>query len=107
MPIRISNESWKTLVKKLLGWDSLWEYADNIRRNQYNQLLLETFQGKEPVFDLAEIESTYPDGTRETFSFKGETYLALISDYTYDGSHLNDTGSRRAGAALLQFLEQL
>ena len=103
-PLTINNSSWKTQVKKVLGMGQLWEYADNIKRNEYNRLLLKEYQGEDPVFDLAAIESTYPDGKRESFSFKGETYYALVKEYTTDGGHLNDVGSQRVAAALLDFL---
>lgn len=104
VPLMVENATWKTQIKKILGQDHLWEYADNIKRNQYNRMLLNEYQGKEPLFDLAKIESTYPDGEREAFTFKGKTYYALIKDYSSDGAHLNDQGSKRVAAALLKFL---
>ena len=60
----------------------------NIKRNQFNALLLEANQGK-PIFDIAKIESTYPDGSQESFRKGSETYYALIEEYTNDGGHLN------------------
>jgi hypothetical protein len=107
IPLTTNKGSWKTEVKKLLGKDDLWEYADNIKRNQYNLLLLNEYQGKEPVFDLAVIESTRPDGQRESFNFKGRAYYALAEEYTRDGGHLNEDGSKVVGAALLEFLAEI
>jgi len=43
---------------------------------------------KEPLFDLAAIESTAPDGTRASFMKDGKTYYQMVSDYTHDGGHL-------------------
>ena len=54
------------------------------KAEQFNELLIKEYDGKEPVFDLAEIESTRPDGRRETFTKDGKTYYSLIPDYTYD-----------------------
>jgi hypothetical protein len=107
VPLMVENSTWKTQIKKLMGQDHLWEYADNIKRNQYNQMLLNEYKGREPVFDLAMIESTRPDGTRESFTFKGKTYYALVNDYSRDGAHLNDLGSKKVGSALLEFLAEI
>jgi len=107
VPLMTNRSSWKTQVKKLLGKDNIWEYADNISRNRYNQLILKKYMGKEPVFDLAQVESTYPDGSREIFTFKSETYYALVKEYSRDGAHLNEFGSKIVGAALIEFLAGL
>jgi hypothetical protein len=107
VPLKTNNASWKTTVKKWMGKSDLWEYADNIQRNRFNEMILKEYQGKEPVFDLAAVESTRPDGRRETFTFKGETYFALAKEYTSDGGHLNDLGSRKVAAALLESLAEI
>ena len=106
VPLMTNNSTWKTQIKKMLGKDYLWEYVDNIKRNRYNEILLSKYVGKEPVFDLAKIESTLPDGTRESFTFKGKTYYALVDEYSHDRAHLNDLGSEVVGGALLKFLTE-
>lgn len=106
-PLTVSKTSWKTRVKKLIGKTDLWEYNDNIKRNAYNDLLLETYKDKEPVFDLAAVEATRQDGKPVTFSFKGKTYYSLNPAYTHDGGHLNEVGRRRVADALLALLASL
>jgi hypothetical protein len=50
------------------------------------------------------MESTFPDGTRETFSSDEKTYYALVPEYTYDDGHLNETGRKKAAEQLLLLL---
>ncbi len=104
-PLKVNKKSWKTSLKKLLGRE-IWEYADNVKRNQYNALIIDEYSSGGLVFDIAEIEATYPDGTIESFEYNGEKFLALIQDYTYDGGHLNETGRVRVAEALIAFLAQ-
>lgn len=59
------------------------------------------------IFDLAKIESTYSDGSRETFTAQGQTYYSLIPDYTDDGGHLNEAGRKKVSEQLLLFLSNL
>ncbi len=106
VPLTVSRTTWKTVVKKIIGRQT-WEYDDNIKRNQYNDLVLKTFCGKEPVFDLAKIESTYPDGRRCAFTKDGKTYYSLVPGYTTDGGHLNEKGRKMVAEQFLIFLATL
>lgn len=101
VPLRVTKTSWKTWVKEVTGRGDLYEYAGNIERNEYNDLLRKEYEGKEPFFDLARIESTYPDGTRSTFSIRGKTYFSLVPKYTKDGGHLNEQGRKVVAEQLL------
>ncbi|BBO88548.1 hypothetical protein DSCOOX_17280 [Desulfosarcina ovata subsp. ovata] len=47
---------------------------DNRKRTEYNELLIKEFQGKDPILDIAKIESTFHNGTRESFEVDGNTY---------------------------------
>lgn len=96
----------KNLIKKIIG-RPVRSYMDNIPRNQFNDLLRHEYEGKEPVFDLAEIESTLPDGKRVTYSEDGKTFYALAPEYTSDGGHLNEKGRVLAARKLLSFLAGL
>lgn len=96
----------KNLVKRVLG-RPLKSRADNVQRARYNQLVRETYGGKEPVFDLARLESTHPDGSRELFRDGGREHESLVPAYTDDGGHLNAAGRRVAAEALLEFLSAL
>ena len=57
--------------------------------------------------DLAGVESTHPDGTRESFTSRGKDYFALVPSYSHDGRHLNEPGRRAVAEALLVFLANL
>lgn len=106
VPLTRSKTTWKTIVKKIIGRKT-WEYDDNIKRNEYNEMLRQKYEGKEPLFDLAKIESTYPDGSRSTFTKDGKTYYSLVPEYTNDGGHLNELGRKIVAEQLLIFLANL
>jgi hypothetical protein len=76
----------------------------NIKRNQYNNLLLNGSFKDMNFFDLAKIESTLPDNSRETFDYNGREYYALAKMYTDDGGHLNELGQR---ITAFNFLKEL
>jgi hypothetical protein len=96
----------KDLVKKIIG-RPVFDYYDNIPRNQFNDLLRKEYDGKEPMFDLAKVESTFPDGKRASFTKEGKAYYTLVPDYTYDGGHLNELGRQIAAEQLLVLLANL
>ena len=80
-------------LREFLGKPNRSKLA-NIKRNQFNSLLRQSYSDQ-PIFDLAASESTYPDGRREIFRYKGdEKYYGLIGEYTNDGGHLNEYGRR-------------
>lgn len=106
-PMRVNIGTWKTRIKEMLGKDKIWEYEDQIPREQYNAMLRKEYEGKEPIFDLAMIESTYPDGKKEFFMHKGTKYPTLVPEYTTDGGHLNEKGRRIVAENLLVFLSKL
>ncbi|MCK4787619.1 MAG: hypothetical protein KAV87_27935 [Desulfobacteraceae bacterium] len=100
--------SFKGYIKKLLGKsDGFFDDSNNIRRSEFNRLIREKYHGEERVFDLAGIESTYPDGRRCSFSKNGKIYYSLVPDYTNDGGHLNELGQKRVAEQILVFLAGL
>jgi hypothetical protein len=103
MPLRTQPVSWKTKIKLLMGKEP-WEFTDNMKRNQFNELLLKQYQGKEPVFDIAGYEATGQDGKKMTFTYKGKNYLAMRPEYSSDGGHLNKKGEQWIAEKLLLFL---
>jgi hypothetical protein len=103
MPLRMVQSGPKALVKKALG-QPLGGYAENMLRNTYNDKLRRAYEGKEPLFDLARIESTAADGSRTTFTSNGSEYFALNPPYTYDNGHLNDHGRLRAAEEFVRVL---
>jgi hypothetical protein len=94
----------KRFIKKMIGRRD-YSPLDNIKRNSYNELLLQTYKD-EPVLDIARVESTYPDGSREIHQFEGTEYNTLIFDYTYDSGHLNERGSLLVARELVKVLTQ-
>ena len=79
----------------------LFDYAENAKRNDFNKLLKQTYEDKEPIFDIALIESTYPDGKEYTYTRKGQRYNSMVPEYSSDGAHLNEIGRKRVAEALL------
>lgn len=105
-PLRVVQTGFLVPIKKIIG-RPVGGYADNIKRSRFNELLRQEYKGKEPIFDLAAIESTYPDGTRFVFDSGGKKHEALIADYTHDGGHLNECGRKLVAAKFLAFLATL
>ncbi len=102
-PLTVVHEGIKIRLKKLLG-KAPPDAIENLRREQYNTLLRQTYQGKEPIFDLARIESTKPDGSLETVSWDGQSIPVLVPEYSDDGGHLNAAGKLRAARELVSVL---
>ncbi|MEW8508054.1 MAG: hypothetical protein AB2598_15255 [Candidatus Thiodiazotropha sp.] len=100
MPLMQNRGGIKIKIKELLG-DVHANKLDNIKRNEFNSLLKETYSNA-PIIDIAESESTYPDGSREEFKMDGKTYYSLIEGYTNDGGHLNDQGQIKVASTFVQ-----
>jgi len=107
-PLRVCQSGPKALVKKLIK-KPLYGFLDNIKRNQFNTMLRKEYKGKTPIFDLALIESTYPDGKRKKNKQGGKICYSLIREYTDtdDGGHLNKYGRVMAAEKLLTLLAKL
>ena len=69
--------------------------------------LIQKYQDKNSIFDIAKIESTYTDGSRCTFKVNGTNYFSLIPEYTTDGEHLNRLGRKKVAEQLIIFLANL
>lgn len=105
-PLRVVQTGPRVWVKRIIG-RPIGGYDDNVKREQFNTLLRKEYAGKEPVFDLALIESTLPDGSQVTFKKDGKVYPALAPAYTYDGGHLNEYGRKVVAEQFLIFLSNL
>lgn len=105
-PLTVVQSGAKALLKSVLGKKPSGITA-NMARHQFNQLLRQEYQGKAPLFDLAALESTYPDGSRAVFEEGGRSYPKLIDAYSSDGGHLNENGARWIAAHLVAFLATL
>jgi hypothetical protein len=103
--VRQPDKNIKYWIKKAIGRDT--GDGHNIARNRYNELLITSYEGKEPVFDLAKLESVAPDGTVSCFNDNGKRILSLCPAYTEDGGHLNEAGRRIIARQLIVFLAEL
>lgn len=102
-PLTVVQSGPKAFVKRLLGRRP-WGAEANVVRERFNALMRAAYAGREPLFDLAAVESTRPDGRTVTFEDGGATHRALADEYASDGEHLNALGARRAAAQLLETL---
>lgn len=105
VPLSTVQTGLKGMIKKIAGKPT--GFDDNYIRNIFNELLKAEYEGKEPVFDLAAIESTYANGDRAVYLSDGKSVCALVPEYTYDGEHLNDKGRRIVAYRLIMFLAKL
>ena len=105
LPLTTVQTGPKAWVKRIIG-RSPYGTVENVKREEYNRLLRATYAGREPIFDLARIESTAPDGTLITVTWNGITAPALSPEYTSDGGHLNARGRLLAAREFLTALAQ-
>ncbi|MCM2333136.1 MAG: hypothetical protein NDI82_04220 [Anaeromyxobacteraceae bacterium] len=103
VPLQTVEGGLKAWLKGLLG-RPIGGAEHNARREAYNDLLRAAYQGRAPLFDLALAESTRPDGSAETITWRGRPLRALVPAYTGDGGHLNEEGRRAAARALVAAL---
>jgi len=106
MPLTTIQTGPKAWIKKILG-KPIGGVDANIKRNMFNQLLLDTYKLTDPVFDFAIAEATQPDGTIITFAKGEKKYFALYKGYSDDGGHLNRQGQKRIAEQLLIFLVEV
>lgn len=92
----------KARVRRILGLQE-WTDASNAMRNEFNRRLVQAFSS-DPLFDLAGLESTRPDGEPVSFALDGKRIPSMFPGYTDDDGHLNAAGQRAAGAAVIRFL---
>lgn len=102
-PLSTVQSGPKAWAKRLLG-KTPYGLAENARREDFNALLRQAYAGREPLFDLALVESTLPDGSRTTVSWNGRSLPILAAPYTDDGGHLNEEGRLRAARELVAVL---
>ena len=106
MPLTTTGEGRRDLLMaKLRG--KATSYDLNLIRNRYNALLRQAYVGREPVFDLARLESTHADGSRSYFTRGADTVYTLAPELTDDGGHLNTSARRAAAEAFLALLATL
>ncbi len=102
LPLRTAPAGWKATIKRVIGRPPEAD-ADNALRSAFNDGLRARFAA-EPIFDLARIESTRPDGNPSSIRVGGRLVPVLDAGYSNDGGHLNTVGQRRAAAEFLHTL---
>src|SRR5438067_7902468 len=103
LPLTTLQSGMKALAKRLLG-RAPYGTIENVRREQYNALLRRAYAGREPLFDLARLESHAPDGTAVSVAWDGSIAPAMASAYTDDGGHLHAGGRDLAARELIRVL---
>ncbi len=91
----------KEIIKNWLGRPTRMD--NNYKRMWFNEMLRSAWPA-EQIFDIAQIESTTPEGFLCCKLRRGEKIPFLCSSYTSDGGHLNDLGAQRVGEQFLIFL---
>lgn len=102
IPLKRLREGKREWVNRMLGRSADMEL--HAKRSRYNELLLAKYGNRDPVFDLAALESTRADGARSAVRYRGRTVYTLADEWTDDGAHLNRAGQRRVAEQLLVFL---
>jgi hypothetical protein len=105
MPLTITESTPAYLARKILGRDT--QRSLNIKRNQYNELLRAEYGGKAPIFDLATVESTRPNGSRSYFLENNSPIYTLATEWSADGAHLNEAGRLQVAGRLVADLASL
>jgi len=103
VPLKALQKGPKALVKKMLMMP-VGGVMDNIKRDRFNNMMLKELENEFPIFDIAKVESTLPDGTPFTFKRKGKQYPCMPDIYTYDGGHLTKLGEKVVAHNLINFL---
>jgi len=101
-----AEEPWpKRWMKRILGRATA--FTLNAVRERYNDELRRTFGGREPIFDLARIESTDSAGRPVLIGAGAGAVHMLAPEYTEDGAHLAAVGQVTVARSLVGFLAGL
>lgn len=98
-PLKTVQSGPKAWLKRLLG-RAPGEYADNFRRQEFNNILRSRYTGKSQLFDLAKFEA---EGAG-SHQYQGQPLDVLNPAITNDGGHLNSQGEQYVAAKLLKFI---
>lgn len=105
VPLTENQSGIKGFIKKVLG-KPLGGMLENVKRNDYNQMIIDEYGKEGLVFDLAGYEATKVDGSPNLFEYKGRNYKHLVHAYSRDGGHLNKAGRKFIAEQFLLFLVQ-
>ena len=106
VPLKATSGGWKSHIRTLLGKPHFF-IADNLRRDELNQKIRTEYAGRQPFFDLAEVESTRADGKASFDRSDSKIVPSLVHAYTYDSGHLNELGRKFVAERFLKVLASL
>jgi hypothetical protein len=89
-PLLSDGMGKRDAIRKSLGFGTSNDEGNRIR-NEFNNLLRAEY-ARDPIFDVAQAESTRPDGTRSGFRKGGQFFATMAREFTYDEGHLTATG---------------
>lgn len=98
-----TDRSWKGTIKAALGRNNHAGPADNLARDQFNNLVRTRYADTKRLFDIAAVEAA-PGGPATTRKHKGRHYSVLNKALSSDGGHLNAAGARAAAAELVRLV---
>lgn len=105
IPLHEARDDLRERLKTFIGRPT--QTRLNLAREQFNQRMRARYGEQEPVFDLAAIESTRPDGSRAYTRHRGLAVDMLAPEYTYDGGHLNEDAQDHVAGLFLAFLARV
>jgi hypothetical protein len=94
----------KDIVKNITGRTN---YFNNSSRNKFNDMIRAKYIGREPVFDLAEFESSCQRDNRTILEVNKKKKNELSPEYAYEGGHLNKLGRKVVAEQFLIFLAEV
>jgi hypothetical protein len=106
VPLKATSTGWKKYVKSILGKPHPF-IMDNLRRQEFNELMRREYAGRQPFFDLAAVEATRADGSVSFDTSNGAQIPSMANEYTYDSGHLNEQGRKFVAAQFLRALASL
>ncbi len=101
-PLTVAQTGPKAWIKHLLGRTPSG-FADNARRQEFNEILRARYDQQGRLFDLAKIEA---EGAG-AHDYQGHPIEVLNTALTYDDGHLNSQGEQIVAARLIKFLAAL
>lgn len=94
-----TDPSWRATLKGILG-DPPTDPADNLARQQYNELVRAQYAASGSLFDIAGVQATLSQHPTEREK-DGDEYFVLNLALASDSAHLNALGARVAAVELI------